>query len=282
MWMWMPICVPPEDRSSSMFSHPEHARWLPAEQIVSGPDAAGRVFDQRIMGKVLQDLGELPVLPSREPFAKALMPETIHRARDTLGEHVDNAVDLDVLVEEVGADTVRLAVLYAASPGRAFNWNDQAARYCRRFLEKLYAYSEQRLREWGPELGGAAQIDTSERLRRRLANWCSVARKKAGGHLERLEMHRAADDAIRLLARIQAFEQRTLERRHGHLEEEDREAVVAALLLLVQMLAPLTPHIAEELWSLAGHDTLVSNEPWPEESGRIADLEIPASNGGDT
>jgi leucyl-tRNA synthetase len=281
MWMWMSVCVPPEDRSSAMFSHPECARWLPAEQIVSGTDAAGHVFDQRVMGKLLQDLGELPALPGREPFAKALMPETIHSAGGTLGETHDDTLDPGVLVEDVGADTVRLAVLYAASPGRAFNWNDQAARYCRGFLEKLYAYAEPRLREWGSGVEGEAQIDTRERLRRRLANWCSVARKKASGHLERLEMHRAADDAIRLLARIQDFERRTLQRRLGELEDADREAVVAALLLLVQMLAPLAPHIAEELWSLAGHETLVSNAPWPEEPARVAALDTPATNGGE-
>jgi len=125
-----------------------------------------------------------------------------------------------------------------------------------------------------------ARIDTSARLRRRLANWCSAACRKATGHVERLEVHRAADDVIRLLARIEDFERRTLERRESELDDDDREAIVAALLLLVQLLAPLTPHIAEELWSLAGRDTLVSGAPWPEQPARATGLEA-AGNGGD-
>ena len=66
-------------------------------------------------------------------------------------------------------------------------------------------------------------------------------------------MQRAAHNTMLLFTRIQDFEQRALEQRGGELEPADREAIVAALLLLVQLLAPLTPHIAEELWSLAGH-----------------------------
>jgi leucyl-tRNA synthetase len=281
MWMWMPICVPAEGRSTAMFSHPEYARWLPAEQIVWGADAGGYMFDQRLIGKVLQDLDQLPQLPDREPFKKALMHQMIRFEGRKMSKHLGNVVDPNELVATVGADTVRLAVLHAASPGRIFNWNDQPVRFCQIFLKKLYGYAEGRLREWSlsPESpagapGAAseaatengssrlARIDASDKLRRRLANWCRVACEKVTENLERLEMQRAAHNSMLLLTRIQDFEQRALERPGGELEAADREAIVAALLLLVRLLAPLTPHIAEELWSLAGNSSLVSNAPW--------------------
>ncbi len=295
--MWMPICVPPEGRSSEMFSHPEYRRWLPAEQIVWGADAGGYMFDQRLIGKVLQDLDQLPALPDREPFSKALMHQMIRLEGRKMSKHLGNVVDPNELVATVGADTVRLAVLHAASPGRTFNWNDQPVRYCQIFLKKLYGYAEGRLREWSlasPSpaaepgatseaatengLSGFARIDTSEKLRRRLANWCRVACEKVTGNFEGLEMQRAAHNTMLLLTRIQDFEQRALEQRGGELEQADREAIVAALLMLTQMLAPLTPHIAEELWSLAGNTTLVSNAPWPKGTTSAAPQEeVPAS-----
>ncbi len=302
MWMWMPICVPPEGRATQMFSHPEYARWLPAEQIVWGADAGGYMFDQRLVGKVLQDLDQLPPLPAREPFTKALMHQMIRLEGRKMSKHLGNVVDPNELVATAGADTVRLAVLHAASPGRIFNWNEQPVRYCQIFLKRLFGYAEGRLRAWSASppgddeaaprstegAGGAApsaaqasaehgepggpmgdgpsafaRIDTSDKLRRRLANWCSVACAKVAENYEGLEMQRAAHNTMLLLTRIQDFEQRALRQRGGELEPADREAVVAALLLLTQMLAPLTPHIAEELWSLAGHTTLVSLAPWP-------------------
>ncbi|HWX44292.1 MAG TPA: class I tRNA ligase family protein [Solirubrobacteraceae bacterium] len=301
MWMWMPICVPPEGRSTAMFSHPEYARWLPAEQIVWGADAGGYMFDQRLIGKVLQDLDQLPALPDREPFEKALMHQMIRLEGRKMSKHLGNVVDPNELVATVGADTVRLAVLHAASPGRIFNWNEQPVRYCQIFLKKLYGYAEGRLREWSPsapspaeqasttgattgangasdgrEAGADPRIDPSDKLRRRLANWCSVACEKVTENYEGLEMQRAAHNTMLLLTRIQDFEQRALDKRGGELEDADREAVVAALLTLVQMLAPIAPHVAEELWSLAGRDTLVSNAPWPTPRPRESEGTEPA------
>jgi leucyl-tRNA synthetase len=265
MWMWMPICVPFADRPQHMFDHEEYKRWLPARQIVWGADAGGYMFDQRLIGKVLQDLGELPPVPGREPFANALMHQMIRLEGRKMSKHLGNVVDPNELVVHVGADTVRLAVLHAASPGRIFNWNEQPIRYCQIFLKKLYGYAQPRLHEWARGVQDP-QLDASERLRRKLANWCRVALQKVTIDYERLEMQRVAHNTMLLLTRIQDFEQRAVERR-GELEDADREAIVAALLQLVQMLAPLTPHIAEELWSTAGCDTLVSLAPWPQAGG---------------
>jgi leucyl-tRNA synthetase len=291
MWMWMPICVPAPEREREMFSHPEYQRWLPAKQIVWGADAGGYMFDQRLIGKVLQDLGALPPLKQREPFENALMHQMIRLDGRKMSKHLGNVVDPNALVATVGADAVRLAVLSAASPGRIFNWNEQPVRAAQAFLGKLWDYAEPRLREWGqggvPATGGAGadaaaespahtvtsgrsgtpRIDVSDKLRRRLANWCTVAREKVTTDFERLELQRAANNTMLLLQRIQDFERRARERR-GELDEPDREALLAALLQLVQMLAPLTPHIAEELWALGGNDTLLASAPWPERGER--------------
>ncbi len=94
-----------------------------------------------------------------------------------------------------------------------------------------------------------------------------VALGKVTEDLERLEMQRAAHNAMLLLTRIQDFEQRALERRRQSFGLLIARPIVAALLLLLgyEMLAPLTPHIAEELWSLAGNRTLLAATEWPRE-----------------
>ncbi len=278
MWMWMPICVPYEDRPEHMFDHPEYKRWLPAKQIVWGADAGGYMFDQRLIGKVLQDLDTLPPVPGREPFTNALMHQMIRLEGRKMSKHLGNVVDPNELVVEVGADTVRLAVLQAASPGRIFNWNEQPVRYCQTFLTRLFEYAAPRLTAWAAAAGGAEgtasgrqpRIDLADKRRRRLVNWCATALAKVTTDLERLEMQRAAHNAMLLLTRIEDFEQRAREGREEELRAEDSEAIVAALLLLVRMLAPLTPHIAEELWSLAGNGTLLAGMEWPEEVATVA------------
>ncbi len=285
-WSWLALCVPPAERGEELPEHPEYARWLPATIIVRGADAGEETLHQRVIAKALYDAGQLPELPGREPFAGALTHGAVRLDDGASSKHFGDVSKPDTLLATVGADALRLALLHAASPGTTFAWNDQPLRHCSNFLQSLHGYAAQRLREWsqpGPPPEGvgerkqngttdtaptttdvSARIAASERLRRRLANWCRVACEKVTENLEQLAMQRAAHNAMLLLTRIQDFEQRALEHRGGELEQADREAIVAALSLLTQLLAPLTPHIAEELWSLAGNTTLVSNAPWPE------------------
>jgi leucyl-tRNA synthetase len=263
MWMWMPICVPPERRASAMMNDPEYARWLPVEQIVSEVDAAACTFERRLLAEVLQDIGELPSLPDREPFVKALMHQGV-RAREAVGGEPCNAVDLDRLIALVGSDAVRLAALHAASPSRAVSLSEPSLQCYRRWLETLYGYAEPRLHGWAQRpdrTSGQPSIDNSDKTRRRLAHWCAAACEKVTSQLDGLEMQRATHNAMRLLTRIQDFESRVSERRA--VDTRDREAIVAALLLLVRLLAPLVPHIAEELWSVAGNEELVGAAGWP-------------------
>ncbi len=263
MWMWMAICLPAERRTSSMLSDPELARWLPAEQVVSSAQGATGVFERRVLARILQDLGELAPLTDREPFSRVLTQAGVRSRETSDGAHPAGGLDAGELIARVGADTVRLAMLYAAAPTRAFAWEHQPLLQCRRFLDDFYGYAEPRLREWADaHAGEPAAIDASERLRKRLAHWCTVGCDRVTLALEALELQRAAHNAMLLSTRIRDFESRAVQQR-GELESLDRQAVVVAVLLLTRLLAPLTPHIAEELWSIAGNTAPVSDAGWP-------------------
>lgn len=265
MWMWMPVCVPRERRSSAMMNDPEFARWLPAQQVVSDVDAAADMFERRMLAEILQDIGTLPPLPSREPFSKALMRGAVRVQATTISEELGDVADVDQLIARVGSDTVRLAMLHAAAPGRAFTWNDQRLRQSQRFLHRLYGYAKPPLVRWAQihdQAPAPAGFHASDKLRRRLALWCTTACEKITAQLERVELQRVAHNEMLLLTRIEDFESRAVSHR-GELQELDREAIVAALLVLVRLLAPLAPHICEELWSAAGNPTLVGDAGWP-------------------
>lgn len=281
VWAWLALCVPPGERDEELPGHPEYARWLPAAQLVCRAEAGEETLHQRVLAKALLDAGQLPELPGREPFAGALTYGAVGLDDRASNARFGDVSQPDALLATVGADTLRLALLHAAAPGRAFAWNDQPLRHCNKFLESLHDYATRRLREWSPPSGprplgpridtrgthddppDAHDDDASDMLRRRLARWLQVGCAKVTGNLERLEMQRAAHNAMLLFTRVQDFERRALERRGGKLESADREAILAALMLLVQLLSPLTPHISEELWSLAGNSSLVSSAPWP-------------------
>jgi leucyl-tRNA synthetase len=264
MAAWAAACVSAAHRGEQPLGGPESARWLPAALLVTPTSAGVRLLERRLLARALQDSGCLPPLAGREPFSRVLLYERVGLAAHGEATATGDAPDVDEPIERAGADAVRLAVLSAAAPGNGFRWTEEPLRRGERFLARLRDYAAPRLSDWAERSDGErpARIDPSERLRRRLALWRAVACEKLTLSFQDLQLHRAAHEAMLFLKRIQDFESRAGECRE--LEPADREAIAAALLTLTQLLAPMTPRIAQELWSAAGNSGPVSEERWPE------------------
>jgi leucyl-tRNA synthetase len=248
-----------------MFTHPDLRHWLPSERLVAGSDSGGFVFDQRVVTKALRDIGPFAFLEQGEPFSGCLFHEMVIADGRKMSKHLGNVVDPDALVEQYGADTVRLAILYAAGPAKTLNWNDGALRFAGRFLRSVWNYSQQRFAAVAEVDEDAEAAADTEFLRDRLRKWCDNGLERITAGVEDLQMHAAVRDVTRLFERIQDFEKRVIQRR-GEMSRADAEAQVAALVLLAQVLAPFAPHAAEELLLAAGcEDGPGLPGPWPSE-----------------
>jgi leucyl-tRNA synthetase len=290
LWLWVPACVPAEERErplEQIFGLEDLRAWLPSERVVAGSDSGNFVFDQRFVTKALRDIGPLAFLAGGEPFAGCLFHEMVIRDGRKMSKHLGNVVEPDELVERFGADTVRLALLYAARPQRSLNWSDSAVLRSHRFLGQVWEYTQSWLERtadlrahWSladrdgagwPAAAGDAEPpkDATEHLRRRLEKWTETAVEKVTAEMEQLEMHSAVRNVMRLFERIKDYEKRVLARQ-GELSTADIEALLAALLVLLQLLAPFAPHLAEELRIAFGYDD-EAQVPWPGVS-----FEVPA------
>ncbi|HEV3320660.1 MAG TPA: class I tRNA ligase family protein [Solirubrobacteraceae bacterium] len=264
LWLWIPACVPASERERSLeeiLALEDLRAWLPSERLVAGSDSGNFMFDQRITTKALRDIGPLAFLADGEPFAGALMHEMVIRDGRKMSKHLGNVVDPDELVESFGADTVRMAVLWAARPQKSLNWSDSAVQFCQRFLHNLWQYSQAR---FALRVEDDRELDPrrTEHLRRRLEKWCDTAVEKITEELAELEMHSAVRNAIRLLDRIKDYEQRVL-KHSGALCREDHEALRDALGLMARVIMPFAPHIGEELWESSGLGEPGVDPRWP-------------------
>ncbi len=264
LWLWVPAAVPPADRDEQMFTHPDLQEWLPSERLVAGNDSGGFVFDQRVVTKALRDIGPFAFMEEGEPFAGCLFHEMVIADGRKMSKHLGNVVNPDELVAEHGADTVRLAVLYAAGPAKTLNWSEGAVRFASRFLRSLWKYTHERLAALeGLEHDPEAAADT-EHMRDRLRKWCENGLSRITEDTRDLQMHKSIRNITRLFERIQDFEKRVLKRR-GQLDRADAEAQLAALVLLARTLVPFAPHAAEELLVAAGvEDSAEALSVWPE------------------
>jgi leucyl-tRNA synthetase len=277
LWLWVPVCVPPQARADSLdeiFALADLRHWLPCERVVAGSDSGNFVFDQRTVTKALRDIGPLEFLSDGEPFAGCLFHEMVTADGRKMSKHLGNVVDPDELVGRYGADTVRLAVLYAARPQKSLNWSDSAVLRCHRFLTQVWDYThatiERQARERAQPSDGVPPTDdagepvrdTTEHLRLKLTQWCEAGVSRLTQDMEELEMHSAVRNVMRLFDRIKDFDKR-VRARDGELRGANLDAALEALGVLAQALGPLAPHMAEELWIDLGHDEHSAQTPWP-------------------
>ena len=280
LWLWIPACVPPDargERLEEILALADLRHWLPCRRVVAGSDSGNFVFDQRIVTKALRDIGPLRFLSDGEPFAGCTFHEMVISQGRKMSKHLGNVVDPDELVDRFGADTVRLAVLYAANPQRALNWSESAVLRSHRFLAQVWEYCQtwaaRRRALLADEDAGAERAlaeqaldgpgpDPTEHLRARLQKWSQIAVEKITEDMEGLQMHSAVRNVMRLFERIKDYEKRVIARR-GELVQADSEALIEALSLLCQLLGPLAPHVAEQLWLALGNAQDAAQTPWP-------------------
>jgi leucyl-tRNA synthetase len=185
-----------------MFSHPDLRRWLPAGRLVAGNDSGSFVFDQRVVTKALRDIGPFSFLADGEPFAGCLFHEMVIADGRKMSKHLGNVVDPDELVAKHGADTVRLAILYAAGPAKTLNWNEGALRFAARFLERLWAYVHERVAAVAAAPDDPEAAADTAFIRERLGKWCDNGLGRITADFEELQMHKAVRNLTRLFERI--------------------------------------------------------------------------------
>jgi leucyl-tRNA synthetase len=274
LFLWVPATLPPEDRATQMFTHPESRRWLPAERQVAGGDSGGFVFDQRVVTKALRDHGELDYLTDGEPFAGVLFHEMVIADGRKMSKHLGNVVDPDALVAEFGADTVRVAVLWAAGPAKTLNWSDAAIRFANKFLRGFWTYAHDRFVELEGAKHDPEKAAETEKQREKLRGWCENGLARVAEDTADLQVHKSIRNLTRLFERIQQFEKQLKKR--GQLDRADAEALVEAILLLARALQPFAPHTAEAILINSGRFT--SDDlpgAWPDAAG--LEVSVPAS-----
>ncbi len=253
LFLWVPATVPPEDRATQMFTHPESRKWLPAERQVAGADSGNFVFDQRIVTKALRDHGELDYMVDGEPFAGVLFHEMVIADGRKMSKHLGNVVDPDELVSQFGADTVRVAVLWAAGPAKTLNWSDAAIRFANKFLRSFWTYAHDRFVELDGAKHDPEKAAETEKQREKLRGWCENGLARVADDTAELQLHKSIRNLTRLFERIQQFEKQLKKR--GQLDRVDAEALVAAILLLACALQPFAPHAAEQILINSGRFT---------------------------
>ncbi|NLA40511.1 MAG: leucine--tRNA ligase, partial [Smithella sp.] len=261
--------------------------WMPVDQYIGGIEhAILHLLYARFYTKVLRDLGVVGVT---EPFTNLLtqgmvckktiecpdhgylFPEQVADnkcglcGREVLisetpvkmSKSLKNVVDPDYLVKTYGADTARIFCLFAAPPENDLDWSDKGVEGAFRFLGRLWRIVDDYLEDIKSvaTVSGSPELaDDLKNLRRKTHQ---TIRKVSADIEDRFHFNTAISAVMELVNALYALKRPDKTDRVAL--SVIREALEAAVLLL----APIVPHITEELWQALGHDTPAADTAWP-------------------
>ncbi|WP_068984041.1 leucine--tRNA ligase [Lysinibacillus xylanilyticus] len=226
-------------------------RWLPVDIYIGGAEhAVLHLLYARFWHKVLYDLG---VVHTKEPFHKLFNQGMIlGEGNEKMSKSKGNVVNPDEIISSHGADTLRLYEMFMGPLEASVAWSTNGLDGARRFLDRIW-------RLFINEEGGtiAAKIQASDDKTLEKSYHQTV--KKVTEDYEGIRFNTA-------ISQMMVF-----------INDCYKADVIPTAYAegFVKMLAPMVPHVAEELWQLLGHDTTLSYEQWPTyDESKLVDDEV--------
>ena len=226
------------------------AYWLPVDQYIGGVEhAILHLLYARFFTKMLRDLGYLEI---DEPFTNLLTQGMVIKDGAKMSKSKGNVVDPNELIEQYGADTVRLFSLFAAPPERDLEWNAQGVEGASRFLNRVYRLVTSHLDcfDRTSTIDPALLNNDSRALHRKTHQ--TIRRVT-----ESIESNFHFNTAIAGIMELVNLASTATE------EPIDLSVRCEALETVLTLLFPMAPHICEELWRISGHDTPLDLAVWP-------------------
>ncbi len=276
-WYWWRY-LSPDDRERAIDRRMEE-RWCPVDQYTGGAEhAVMHLLYARFFAKALADLG---LVHEREPFRKLYNQGQILGADgERMSKSRGNVQDPDELVQRFGADTVRLFLMFMGPWDQGGPWSEQGIGGVHRFLNRVWTvtldpHGQERSTAVAATLDAVAPAESARGLR-------------AAAH-RTLQAVTADHDGFRwntMIAHLMELTNELMRHRGSPVAKMPEWDEAVRLLLL--MLAPLAPHISEELWSrrlaAAGEGwRSIHEERWPthDESIVVAEtIELPVQVNG--
>ncbi|MBU5307651.1 leucine--tRNA ligase [Clostridioides mangenotii] len=224
-------------------------RWLPVDQYIGGVEhAILHLLYARWFVKAFYKMG---MVNFREPFKNLLTQGMVLKDGAKMSKSKGNTVSPVEIIEEYGADTARLFVLFAAPPERDLEWSEQGVDGCFRFLNRVYRLVDE-LKDVVKEESIFGALTKEDKHMRYTIN--STLKKVTEDLSEKFGFNTAISALMELIN--EAYKYKELETRNNAVLKECVETVIV-------ILAPFAPHLGDELWSMIGKDGSVFSISWP-------------------
>jgi leucyl-tRNA synthetase len=264
-WYFYRYCDPHNDKEP--FDKAKVAYWFAIDQYIGGiTHAILHLLYSRFWCKVMRDMG---LVTHNEPIARLFTQGMVQKGGVAMSKSKGNVVGAEEMADKYGADTGRLYTLFAAPPEKDLEWSEESIEGSWRFLNRTYRLVERHaeavrtVKSGSSNAAGAQRIAPSSAKEKQLLRKTHQTLRRVTQDFEtRWHFNAAIALIMDLTNEIYAMEP---------LDEGVRPEVQREVLeLLTLMLAPMTPHIAAELWEMLGHEEGQWTAAWPAFDAELA------------
>lgn len=235
-WYWLRYTDPTNDKEFASKEALDY--WSPVDLYVGGAEhAVLHLLYARFWHKVLYDLG---LVPTKEPFMKLVNQGMILGSNhEKMSKSKGNVVNPDDIVDQYGADTLRLYEMFMGPLEESVPWDEKGLHGSNKWVQRVWRLL----------------MDDNNHLRDRVSTYndgkltkvYNQTVKKVTDDFERMHFNTAISQLMVFVNEAYKVDDLPLEYMKG----------------FVKMIAPLMPHLAEELWSQFNESETITYQPWP-------------------
>jgi leucyl-tRNA synthetase len=258
-WYFLRYVSP--DLEDAPFDAERASDWMPVDQYVGGIEhAVMHLLYARFFTKVVDDIDLLE--GTREPFTDLTNQGMVLGADgNKMSKSKGNGVSPQRIIDEYGADTARLFIMEAAQPEKEFAWSEEGVHSAHNFLQNVYRLADEFAQG---EVAASASDDSAGGTAADGESAPAVADYVSREIDATVATATTEYDEFRFNHALQAVrEQISLLRRYREYTTPDEATFERGLVTAVKLLAPVAPHLAEEVWQRLGRDGLVAEADWP-------------------
>ena len=232
-----------DPHNKEAFASPEALKyWSPVDWYNGGMEHTTlHLLYSRFWHKFLYDEG---LVPTKEPYAKRTSHGMIlGEGGEKMSKSRGNVVNPNDIVEQYGADTLRVYIMFIGDFTKAAAWSSNAVAGCRRFLDRVWNLASE------PLTGDEISRDNEKEIHRAI--------QKVSSDIDEMKFNTAIAQLMSLVNQFYS-----------------KKPTRGDIRVLLQLLSPFAPHICEELWQIQGFEGLASEAEWPEhDEAKMVDTE---------
>jgi leucyl-tRNA synthetase len=278
-WYFYRFCDP---KNTALPFDPAKAKyWMPVDFYSGGVEhAILHLIYSRFFARVFRELG---MVDHEEPFEHLLTQGMVLKEGAVMSKSKGNVVDPDEMLQQVGADALRLYVMFVAPPEKEVEWSDAGLEGSWRFLARVWRFVDQ----WSDRVRSAAPIgsvdagtfDAAERKLRRKTH--ETINRVTVDVEQRIHLNTAISGLMELVNEMYAFGE--VAKKTADVRPQSASALREAVEALLIMISPFAPHTAEELWEMTGHAGGIETAAWPsfeEDVAKADEIVVPVQVNG--